>query len=306
MRSSIFGPCRPAPADDAETHLAYYDVHVAVSVLIVNFRVYDDLDRSLSTLEPLLADDDEIIVVDNESDPAKLGTLIDRHPQVRPVPNQQNAGFAAGVNAAARQARHQCLLVMNPDTIARGPIVRGLEAWLRDHPDTGVVGPRVFNPDGSVQPSARRFPGLTTAIGGRSSWLTERFPNNWATRRNLLGLVGDDPIDVDWIAGSCFMTTRAAFDAVGGFDESFFLYWEDADYCRRLKAKGLKSTYVPAVSVQHTGGRSSELVPRLAIRSFHHSALRLYLKHGGLFTRLTAPLAMAAMRLRMEWQMRRR
>jgi GT2 family glycosyltransferase len=278
---------------------------VAVSVLIVNFRVYDDLDRSLTALQPFLADDDEIIVVDNESDAAKLRALVDKHPRVRPLPCANNIGFAAGVNLAARQARNPCLLVLNPDTIARGPIVRELEAWLRAHADTGVVGPRVFNPDGTVQPSARRFPGLTTAIGGRSSWLTERFPNNWATRRNLLGLAGADPIDVDWIAGSCFMTTRTAFDAVGGFDEEFFLYWEDADYCQRLKKMGLKSTYLPAVSVQHTGGRSSELVPSLAIKSFHHSALHLYLKHGGVITRLTAPLAMTAMRLRMEWQMRR-
>lgn len=279
---------------------------MAVSILIVNFRVYDDLDRSLAALQPFLADDDEIIVVDNESDAAKLRALVDKHSRVRPLPSAVNVGFAAGVNLAARQARNPCLLVMNPDTIARGPIVRTLEVWLRDHPDTGVVGPRVFNPDGTVQPSARRFPGLTTAIGGRSSWLTERFPNNWATRRNLLGLTGTDPIDVDWIAGSCFMTTRAAFESVGGFDEKFFLYWEDADYCRRLKDTGLKSTYVPEVSVQHTGGRSSELVPQLAIRSFHNSALRLYLKHGGAFTRLTAPIAMAAMRVRMEWQMRGR
>jgi GT2 family glycosyltransferase len=292
--------------DDDRAALAYYDVHVAVSVLIVNFRVYDDLDRSLSALQPFLADDDEVILVDNESDPVKLRALADRHPRVRSLANAENLGFAAGVNLAARQARSQCLLVMNPDTIARGPFIRALETWLRDHPDTGVVGPRVFNPDGTVQPSARRFPGLSTAFGGRSSWLTERFPNNWATRRNLLGLVGTDPIDVDWIAGSCFMTTRAAFESVGGLDEKFFLYWEDADYCRRLKSAGLKSTYVPAVSVQHTGGRSSELVPRLAIRSFHQSALRLYLKHGGVLARLTAPLAMAAIRLRMEWQIRGR
>ena len=279
---------------------------MAVSVLIVNFRVYDELDRSLTALQPFLADDDEVVVIDNESDAARLRAFLEKHPRVRAVPSAGNIGFAAGVNLAARQAHHPYLLVLNPDTIARGPIVRGLEAWLRDHPDTGVVGPRVFNPDGTVQPSARRFPGLTTAIGGRSSWLTGRFPNNWATRRNLLGLAGSDPIDVDWIAGSCFMTTRTAFDALGGFDEQFFLYWEDADYCRRLKRAGLKSTYLPAVSVQHTGGRSSVLVPRLAIRAFHHSALHLYLKHGGALTRLTAPLAMAAMRLRMEWQMRRR
>jgi hypothetical protein len=278
---------------------------VSVSVLIVNFRVYEDLDRSLAALEPCLAGDDEIVVVDNESDAAKLAWVKERHPAVHVVASAANIGFAAGINAAARRSRCPMLLVLNPDTLVRGPLVRELESWLLSHPDTAVAGPRVFNADGTVQPSARRFPGLTTAIGGRTSWLTERFPDNWASRRNLLGLTGSDPIDVDWIAGSCFMTTRAAFDRVGGFDEQFFLYWEDADYCRRLKAAGLKCTYLPSASVQHTGGRSSELAPFLAIRAFHHSALRLHLKHGGALARLSAPLATLAMRLRLEWHLRR-
>ncbi len=276
-----------------------------VSVLIVNFKVYEDLDRSLGALRPFLADDDEVVVVDNDWDRAKRAWLTGRHPGIRVVPTGENIGFAAAVNLAVRHSHRSSLLVLNPDAIVRGPVVRTLEAWLLDHPDTGVVGPRVLNPDGTVQPSARRFPGLTAAIGGRSSWLTERFPNNWLSRRNLLGLTGTAPIDVDWIAGSCFMTTRAAFDRVGGLDEQFFLYWEDADYCRRLASVGLKSTYLPSVSVQHTGGRSSELVPILAIRSFHQSAMRLRVKHGGPLARLSAPIAAVAMRVRMEWRVRR-
>ena len=276
-----------------------------VSVLIVNYRVYDDLDQSLAALEGVLTADDEIIVIDNESDQARLSALQARHPRVRSIASATNLGFAAGVNRAARDARHPMLLVLNPDALVKGSVVETLAAWLRDHPDTGVVGPRIFNPHGTVQPSARRFPGISTAIGGRTSWLTERFPNNWISRRNLLGLDGTDPIDADWIAGSCFMTTRKAFDAAGGFDESFFLYWEDADYCRRLQALGFKSTYLPNVSVQHSGGRSSALVPRLAIQSFHRSAVHLYVKHGGPLTRLSAPLIAGAMRLRMEWRLRK-
>lgn len=276
-----------------------------VSVLSVNFRVYEDLDRSLAALRPFLAEDDEVVVVDNEWDRAKRDWLRSRHPAIRVVPTHENIGFAAAVNLAVRHSRCPSLLVLNPDTIVRGPVVRTLEAWLHGHPDTGVVGPRVLNPDGTVQPSARRFPGITTAIGGRSSWLTEHFPNNWLSRRNLLGLTGSAPIDVDWIAGSCFMTTRAAFERVGGLDEQFFLYWEDADYCRRLSAVGLKCTYLPTVTVQHMGGKSSDLVPLLAIRSFHESALRLRRKHGGMLARLSAPIAAVAMRLHTEWRVHR-
>lgn len=274
---------------------------MSVAVLVVNFRAYDDLDRSLTSLGPFLSTNDEVVVVDNESDPKQLARLTARHPRMRAIPSERNLGFAAGVNLAARQSTKPILLLLNPDTVVQGPVVRVLEQWLIDHPKTGVAGPRVLNTDGSVQPSARRFPGISAAIGGRSTWLTSRFPNNPISRRNLSARPGSDAVDVDWIAGSCLMTTRAAFDAAGGFDERFFLYWEDADYGRRLQAMGMKSTYVPAVSVTHAAGRSSGRVPATAIRAFHESALRLHLKHGGRFARWSAPLAALALRIRMAW-----
>lgn len=276
-----------------------------VAVLFVNFRVYDDLDRSLTALRPFLNPDDEVIVADNASDPERLAWLKSRHERIRVIPNDQNVGFAAGVNLAARQSSSPFLLLLNPDAVVQGPVVRVLEQWLQQHPDTGVAGPRVVNPDGSVQASARRFPGISAALGGRSTWLTARFPNNWLSRQHLLGRTATAPLDVDWVAGSCFMTTRAAFDRAGGFDEGFFLYWEDADYCYRLKALGLKTTYVPTVIVNHAGGHSAALVPDLAIRAFHNSAIRMHIKHGGWFARLSAPFVSAVMHLRASWRLRR-
>jgi N-acetylglucosaminyl-diphospho-decaprenol L-rhamnosyltransferase len=281
-----------------------YDLRVPVAVLVVNFKVYDDLDRSLTSLEPFLDDTDEVVVVDNASEPARLAWLTARHPRIRAIPNAENLGFAAGVNLAARASTCPMLLVLNPDTYVNSPVVRVLEAWLRDHPDTGVAGPRVVNTDGSTQASARRFPGISAAIGGRSSWLTRRFPNNWVSRQHLLGRDAKEPIDVDWLAGSCFMTPRRAFDRADGFDEGFFLYCEDVDYCQRLKALGLKSTYVPFVSVHHDGGHSASLVPDLAVRAFYESALRLHMKHGGWFARLFAPIARVAMLARSAWRPR--
>jgi len=279
-------------------------LRVPAAVLIVNFRVYDELDRSLTSLGPFLDDTDEIVVVDNASEPERLAWLAARHRRVRIVAHQQNLGFAAGVNLAARASSAPMLLVLNPDTFVDSPIVRALEAWLRDHPDTGVVGPRVINPDGSTQASARRFPGLSAAFAGRSSWLTRRFPNNWVSRWHLQGRDSNEPLDVDWLAGSCFMTPRSAFERVGGFDEGFFLYCEDVDYCHRLKALGLKSTYLPSVSVHHAGGHSAALVPELAVRAFQESALRLHMKHGSWFVRRFAPIARVAILARTAWRLR--
>lgn len=274
---------------------------MAVSALVVNYQVYSDLQQCLSALEVFLADDDEVLVVDNASDPKQLSVVAAAHPRVRFLPQHDNIGFSAGVNLAAGHAKHPYLLLLNPDALMRDPVPRELEQWLKEHPDTGVVGPRVLNSDGSVQASARRFPGLSTALGGRSTWLTGRFPNNWMTRLNLLGRTATGPMDADWVAGSCLMTTRSAFMRAGGLDEGFFLYFEDADYCKRLASLQLKCTYLPHVTVRHAGGHSAQLVPALAIRAFHRSAVRMTLKHGGILAVLFSPMTWLAMRMRAEW-----
>jgi GT2 family glycosyltransferase len=218
-----------------------------------------------------------------------VAPLRDAFPSVHWLPNEENLGFAAGVNRAAASTSAPFLLLLNPDSVVEGPVLRTLETWMQSHPTCAVVGPRVLNPDGSVQASARRFPGLSTAFGGRSSWLTRQFPRNPLTRRNLLTGDGQHVGRVDWLAGSCFLTRRSVFTEVGGLDEGFFMYWEDADYCRRVTDRQWECDYVPTVAVRHAGGVSSAHNVAPSIRAFHRSAFRLYWKHSG-FGRLVAPL----------------
>ena len=277
---------------------------MSTAVLIVNYRTYDELGRCLTSLARHLASDDEVVVVDYESNRRALGEAVDGRACVLTLPRPDNRGFAAGVNLAAAHARSPFLLLLNPDTIVEGPVVRVLEDWLISHPDVGVAGARVLNADGTIQPTARRFPDVTTLLGGRSTWLTDRFPKNWFSRRNLVGRDAASAIDVDWLSGACFMTRHDAFDRVGGFDESFFMYWEDADYCRRLAMAGLRRTYVPTVSIRHLGGASAELDLPRAIRAFHKSAFRLYWKYASLIGRLFAPIVGPGLWLRGEWRIR--
>lgn len=269
------------------------------AVLIVNYRTYDSLDRCLTSLRPFLAEGDEVVVVDWVSDDRARRELEGRHGFVKFVASAENRGFAAGVNLAAAATSAPVLVCLNPDAEVEGPVVRELEAWLAAHPEVAVAGPRVLNRDGTVQPSARRFPGLSTVLGGRSTWLTRTFPNNWFSRRNLLQRDGQHPAEVDWVAGSCLATRREAFERLGGLDESFFMYWEDADYCRRATALGLKCHYVPTSAVRHSGGASSahNVVP--SIRAFHRSAFRLFWKHAGA-ARVAAPIVWAGLWLRGE------
>ena len=214
-----------------------------VAVLLVNYQVYEDLAQALASLERFLRAEDEVVVVDQLSNPERLAVIERRHPGVRFVPTTENVGFAAGVNLAARRSSAPNLLLLNPDTVLEGPAIETLERWLSHHPDTAIVAPRVLNADNTVQASARRFPSLSTALAGRSTWLTRRFPGNWLSRRNLPAQLATTPMDVDWVAGSCLMTRRDVFDRLSGFDESFFLYWEDADYCHRATRAGWRCVY---------------------------------------------------------------
>ena len=277
---------------------------LSVAVLIVNYKGYDDLDRALASLTPVLTTDDEVAVVDQESDAAALERVLARYPQVIALPNAGNSGFAAGVNQASARTRAPFLLLLNPDAVCGGPVPRELEQWLATHPECGVAGPRVLDADGRIQESARRFPGPTTALAGRSTWLTKHFPGNWLTRRNLLAGDAHGPIAVDWLSGSCFMTRRDLFDRLGGLDEGFFMYWEDADYCRRVAALGLTCTYVPTVEVRHLAGRSAAFDREGSIRAFHASAYRLYRKHYGALGTVTGPLVRLALAARAELRVR--
>jgi GT2 family glycosyltransferase len=126
-------------------------------------------------------------------------------------------------------------------------------------------------------------------------------PRNPLSRRNLpaLDAHAGGPVDVDWVSGACVLVRRAAFDRVGGMDEGFFLYWEDADFCRRLQHAGWRTVYWPGVSVRHAGAGSSRHAIDASLVAFHESAYRLFHKHARGPVRLLAPLVRAALRVRL-------
>jgi GT2 family glycosyltransferase len=213
---------------------------------------------------------------------------------------KNNPGFGAGVNRAALGARGKYLLLLNPDCTVDDDVPHELAAWLDQHPHVGVLGARVEERDGSIQPSARRFPDLTTGVAGRTSWLRSVWPTNPWTRRNLVGLEGSrDPVQVDWVSGACMMVRRAAFESIGGMDEEFFLYWEDADLCFRLKRAGWSTVYNPSVGVTHLTGGSRAFAKKRALIAFHRSAYRYFRKNGGRMARAAAPAVFLVLQARL-------
>lgn len=260
-----------------------------VTILIVGYRAYAELDRCLQSLaryEPGAP----VVLFDNEADVSIGAPLAARHPNVTYVPESRNLGFAGGVNAAARVADPGShLLVLNPDCVLTGEVSRGLLAVLDEHVGSGVVGGVLHEASGALQPSARRFPDVTTAIAGRTAWLSRHLPGNPLSRRNLAARPMT-PTPVDWVTGAFALLRRETFDALGGLDAGFFLYWEDADFCRRAKDAGWSTLYVPTAAVVHGTGRSSRFVPVRSLWAFHRSAWRYYWKHGSWLARVASPL----------------
>lgn len=265
------------------------------SILIVGYRAYDELDRCLASIEAY-EPDAEVIVVDHDADLNRGGVIEKAHPRIRYLARRNNPGFAAGVNDAARHATSPLLLVLNPDVELSKSIVAPLAACLDANAHVGIVGGQVREADGQVQASARRFPDLSTAFGGRTSWLTRVAPDNPLTRRNLAATdVHAGPSTVDWVTGAFMLIRRATFDQLGGFDERFFMYWEDADFCRRALSAGWKTMYEPAAEVVHHTGRASRHAPVRSLLAFHRSVFHYYWKHGSWVARVLSPFVAAGL-----------
>jgi len=272
----------------------------AVDVVIVNYRSYEELARCLASLEPGRDRLGQVVVVDHESDLEAASEICRRFPWTVLIERSTNEGFATGVNLGVRTTRSPFFLLLNPDCVAGADAIGETMAYMLTRTDAAIVAPQILNADGSVQGSARRFPGLTTAIAGRSSWLTRRFPDNPLSRHNLPALDGRiEPLDVDWVSGACMLVRRGAFDQVGGMDENFFLYWEDADLCRRLQRQGWRTVYCPRASIVHAGGRSSIHAFRESLSAFHASALLLFKKHATWPVRLLLPAVALGLQVRL-------
>jgi N-acetylglucosaminyl-diphospho-decaprenol L-rhamnosyltransferase len=266
---------------------------IGVTVVIVGYRAYPELEQCLSSLDRH-DPDVPVVVIDHAADPAQVARLAAAFPRVIIRPSAANPGFGAGVNAAAREVRGH-LLLLNPDCELTMPLAGLLLSVLESTPGAGVVGGLVRESDGAIQASARRFPDMTTGLAGRTSWLSRVLPGNPLTRRNLTTSPADGVRQVDWVSGALMLIRRETFDRLGGFDEGFFLYWEDADFCRRAASAGWTTWYAPVAEVVHRTARASRHAPVRSLAAFHASAFRYYWKHGGVVARLASPLVAIAL-----------
>ncbi|HEX5415641.1 MAG TPA: glycosyltransferase family 2 protein [Chloroflexota bacterium] len=255
----------------------------SVCVIIVSYRVRELLRQCLTSLRvpENAVDIAEVIVVDNGSGDGTVEMIREQFPEVSLIENPANPGFGAANNLAIKAAGRDYILFLNPDTVVASGAPRRLREHLTENTDTGVVGPRLRFPDGQTQSTRRRFPTILTAL--LESTVAERWrPNSRTVRRYRMDDRGDDCVqDADWLVGACLMTRKAVIDEVGGFDERFFMYSEELDWCRRVRAAGWRVTYLPAAEVIHYEGKSSEqnLARRAVI--FNESKCRYFEKYYG-------------------------
>jgi hypothetical protein len=275
--------------------------NIALSVVILNWNARAYLvDALRSITEKQWRHSIEVIVVDNNSNlDDSVATVQRDFPQVHLLALSANIGFSAGNNAGLRLARGRHILFLNPDTIVHQGALDVLVDFMDSHPRAGACGPKLLNPDGSLQTSCRSFPSFGTGLF-RNTFLGRLFPNNpWTRSYLMLDFQHDREAEVDWLSGSALCVRRAALERVGSWDESFFMYCEDVDLCYRLKEAGWKRVYVPQAVITHRIGASSDWVQGTTIRRHHASMLHYYRKHHGRgFGSALVPLAAFGIALR--------
>jgi N-acetylglucosaminyl-diphospho-decaprenol L-rhamnosyltransferase len=183
-----------------------------------------------------------------------------------------NPGYGAAVNAVVRglDPAVDAVLISNPDVVLEPESIARLDALLDSDPGIGSVGPRILESDGSVYPSARAIPSVSTGAG--HALFSRIWPGNPWTAAYRQHEAVPTQRDAGWLSGACLLVRRSAFDRIGGFDESYFMYFEDVDLGFRLGRAGLRNVYAPQAVITHTGAHSTAESSERMLRAHHDSA----------------------------------
>lgn len=262
-------------------HQELFTMQHALAVIIVSFNTRDLLHACLASLAdctlPL-----SIIVVDNASFDGSVQMVRESFPTVAVIETGCNLGFAAANNLGMQQAAEaDYLLLLNPDTVVHPGAIEQLVAFLDAHPRVGMVSPRLRNPDGSLQRAAFRFPTLLmsifevfppgAALPGRfyNSWWHGRYPQEAA----------DAPFPIDHPLGACMLVRRAVLAHVGGFDERYFMYSEEVEWCWRIRQAHWAIWQLPTAWVTHVGGGATRQFRRRMLVELHRSRIQFFHQH---------------------------
>jgi len=279
-----------------------------LGLVVVGYESTAQWTPFLLSLEQSTITPSQVVLVDN-SPPSLPSPEVARWKKTDVIRLPHNPGYGAAVNvgmsALNRDVTH--VIVANPDIRFQPNTIKKLQEELTAFPQAAIAGPALQNSDGTLYPSARAIPGLRIGVG--HALLGNLWPSNPWTRRYLGDYRHQESRAVGWVSGALFLVDRACFSKVSGFDERFFMFFEDVDLCHRMKKAGYRTIYVPEARALHEGGHSTH--PRMSeMVKAHHQSARLFLE--SLYPRrYQAPLrvllraGLAARSILQQWKYRR-
>ena len=258
-----------------------------ISIILVNYNGVDVIVDCLRSLQQFLHTIPyEIIVVDNASQDGSPDLIESNFPQVQLLQEQKNWGFGVGNNLAAKVAKGEFLFLLNTDTQLTSDILPSLIRLMKEYPDVGIIGPKLLNPDESLQLSTA----WKISIAGEYKTLQQLKAYENPQHRAAVEQKFEAAQAVDIVVGAAFLIRKSLFDQLGGFDETFFMYFEESDLCQRARELGWKVLYTPEVSVIHIRGYSVDKVSDRMNLEYRKSQLYYYQKHRPLWEQIVLRL----------------
>ncbi len=232
---------------------------ILLSICIVSYNVREYLEICIdSILEHASNIKHEIIVVDNNSKDNTKELFSAKYTGIKFIASDKNLGFAAANNIAIKESQGQYIILLNPDTKICNNSLQNLIACLKQHPECGVVGPQLLNKNDSLQNGLREFPRLSNALI-RNSWLKHiPFFKKRIDKYHMRNFDLTKSGYVDQVSGAAMMFSKATLQKIGLLDEMFFIFFEEVDFCKRVRDAGLKVFYFPQSQIYHWGGKSRE------------------------------------------------
>lgn len=244
-----------------------------ISIVIVSWNCWEFLPASLDSIFRQIVPEKEVILIDNDSSDETAQKVSQHYPQVKLIVNPHNSGYARACNQGMREAQGEFILLLNPDTVLQPESLSMMGQFMKDNPEVGALGPQLLKPDGSIQPSCRRFPTYSTLIW-EFTGLSRLFPSHPLFGSWRMGDFGFQEIrEVDQPMASALLIRKKVTETVGLMDERFKMFFNDVDYCLRIRQAGFKIVFYPQVRiVHHLGGATRK-----------RRVVRILLSHEGFF-----------------------
>jgi GT2 family glycosyltransferase len=252
-----------------------------LSIIIVNWKVKDLLDKCLSSILRYKNNYNlEIFVVDNDSQDGSPEMVRDKYPEVNLIALDKNIGFGAANNLAINKSKADYIFLLNPDTEISKDFLPNIFAYVHNNPNIGIIGPRIINDDGSKQASIRRHPSLLSQILVMFKLTNIPIINGLLNNYLFKDFDYNKEQPVEQVMGAAMFIQKSVFDKIGVFDEKFFIWFEEVDLCKRASTAGIKIKYFPGASIIHHGAQSFSKANSLKKQMiFNKSLLNYFTKH---------------------------